>query len=56
MTGKRQRNATARYRNITVDREVHEQLVAVQAKLKDELGFEPSLSQTVRAIIKRATL
>ena len=51
---RRTRNEEARYRNVTIDREVHESLVAAQGKLAEELGFEPTISQTLRAIIKRA--
>lgn len=52
--GRRSTNPDARYRNVTLDREVHEQLVAAQAKLAKEFGFEPTLSQTIRALIKKA--
>jgi hypothetical protein len=53
---RRTQNPDVRYRNVTLDREVHEQLVAAQGKLAKELGFEPTLSQTLRALIKRAAV
>lgn len=48
-------NETAKYRNVTLDREAHEALVAIQRDLTEELGFEPTLAQTVRLLIKRAS-
>jgi hypothetical protein len=51
----RERNENARYRNVSIDREVHEELVAIQSTLAEELGFVPTIPQTIRLLIKRAT-
>lgn len=45
----------AKSKNITVDADVLPLLYAAQKKLADELGFEPNLSQTLRAVIKRSS-
>lgn len=41
-----------KYRNITVDAEVHTLLVTAQDKLSSKLGFKPSLSQVVKHLVK----
>ncbi len=44
-------NPDAKTRNITVNADVQEALVAVQTRLVKKFGFEPNLSQTIRHLI-----
>lgn len=41
-----------KYRNITVDADIHELLGKVASKLEGSLGFKPTISQTLRHILK----
>jgi len=40
-----------KYRNVTMDAEVHDALVEMQTKLRRQWGFRPSLSQVVKHLI-----
>lgn len=40
-----------KYRNVTMDAEVHEALVTEQDRLRRQWGFRPSLSQVVRHLL-----
>ena len=49
-------SGTKIYRNVTIDSEVQELLNAAQQNLEKEFGFKPSISQTIRFLIKRAAI
>jgi len=41
-----------KYKNITVDADIHDLLGEVATKLNNEFGFKPTISQTLRHILK----
>lgn len=43
-----------KYRNVTIDADVHAALVVQQDRLEKAMGFKPSLSQVVRHLIHAA--
>ncbi len=42
------------YRNITVDADMLELIHDAQAKLSEELGFDVTISQTLKHLLKKA--
>lgn len=42
-----------KYRNMSVDADIVDTLNAIAEKLKEEFGFKPTLSQTLRHLLKK---
>ena len=45
-----------KYRNISVDADIVDTLNAVAEKLKEEFGFRPTLSQTLRHLLRKGII
>ena len=45
-----------KYRNISVDADIVDTLNAVAEKLKEEFGFKPTLSQTLRHLLRKGII
>lgn len=42
-----------KYRNMSVDADIVDTLAAIAEKLKEEFGFRPTLSQTLRHLLRK---
>ena len=48
-------DGTVRYKNITVDADIIDILNAKAAALEETFGFKPTVSQTLRYVLKKET-
>lgn len=48
-------DGTTRYKNITVDADIIDILNTKAAELEDMFGFKPTVSQTLRYVLKKET-
>ncbi len=48
-------DGSVRYRNITVDDDIIDILAAKAAELEATFGFKPTISQTLRYVLKKET-